>query len=200
MPRRRPFAFALALSLSVPLVVAAAPALADGGKLDIPFERYKLDNGLTVILSEDHTVPTVAVNVMVHVGSRFEAAHRSGFAHLFEHLMFMGTDRTPTGKFDEWMESEGSSNNAWTSEDRTDFFDVGPSHTLPLLLWLEADRLGALGATMTQEKLEAQRKVVRKERQQRIENQPYQKGVELRLPELRCWRVVLRRRWPCPRA
>ncbi len=176
----RPIAFALASAFAL----AAAPALADGPKLDIPFERYQLDNGLTIILSEDHTVPLVTVNVMVRVGARFEAVKRTGFAHLFEHLMFMGTDRAPTGKFDEWMEAEGGSNNAWTSEDRTDFFDVGPAHTLPLLLWLEADRLGSLGATMTQEKLEAQRKVVRKERQQRTENQPYRKGIELRLPEL----------------
>jgi predicted Zn-dependent peptidase len=188
--QRKKLALRQALALaSAPALVAAltgwpAAARAEAPKLEIPFERYQLDNGLTVILSEDHTVPTVTVNVMVHVGSRFEAPKRTGFAHLFEHLMFMGTDRVPTGKYDEWMEAEGGSNNAWTSEDRTDFFDVGPAHSLPLLLWLEADRLGALGATMTQEKLEVQRKVVRKERQQRTENQPYMKGIELRLPEL----------------
>ncbi len=174
----------IALALGSVLAIATTPALAEPPKLDIPFERFKLDNGLTVILSEDHTVPTVTVNVMVHVGARFEIPKRTGFAHLFEHLMFMGTDRAPTGKFDEWMEAEGGSNNAWTSEDRTDYFDVGPAHTLPLLLWLEADRVGSLGATMTAEKLETQRKVVRKERQQRTENQPYRKGIELRLPEL----------------
>ena len=158
-------------------------ALADAAKLDIPFEKYTLDNGLTVILSEDHVVPIVTVNVMVKVGSRFEVAKRTGFAHLFEHLMFMGTDRVPTGQFDAWMEGEGGSNNAWTSEDRTNFFDEGPAHELPLLLYLEADRLDALGKTMTQDKLEAQRKVVRNERRQRSENEPYGK-VDLRLPEL----------------
>ncbi|MBK8936739.1 MAG: insulinase family protein [Polyangiaceae bacterium] len=138
---------------------------------------------MTVILSEDRSVPLVAVNVMVKVGSRFEKDKRSGFAHLFEHLMFMGTDRVPTGAFDTLMESEGGWNNAWTSEDRTDYFEVGPAHTLPLLLWLEADRLSSLGASMTQEKLDAQRKVVRNERRERSENKPYGK-IELRLPEL----------------
>jgi predicted Zn-dependent peptidase len=151
--------------------------------LNVPFEKYQLDNGLTVILAPDHTVPIVSVNNMVRVGSRFEVSGRTGFAHLFEHLMFMGTDRVPTGVFDQTMEKEGGWNNAWTSEDRTDYFEVGPAHVLPLFLWLEADRLSALGSTMTQEKLDAQRNVVRNERRQRSENEPYAK-VELRLPEL----------------
>ncbi|NUP11801.1 MAG: insulinase family protein [Polyangiaceae bacterium] len=181
--------------LCAPLLAQSGPALADvptpspptpaatSGKLAIPFEKFQLPNGMTIILSEDHSVPLVAVNTMVKVGSRFEKAKRSGFAHLFEHLMFMGTDRVPTGTFDTLMESEGGWNNAWTSEDRTDYFDVGPAHTLPLLLWLEADRLSSLGTSMTQAKLDAQRKVVRNERRERSENKPYGK-VELRLPEL----------------
>ena len=151
--------------------------------LHVPFEKYQLKNGLTVVLAPDHTVPIVAVNNMVRVGSRFEANGRTGFAHLFEHLMFMGTERVPTGVFDQTMEKQGGWNNAWTSEDRTDYFEVGPAHVLPLFLWLEADRLSALGSTMTQEKLDAQRNVVRNERRQRSENEPYAK-VELRLPEL----------------
>jgi zinc protease len=164
-------------------IAALVPAAAHADQLSIPFQRYTLPNGLTVILSEDHTVPIVSVNVMVKVGSRFEADKRTGFAHLFEHLMFMGTDRVPTGEFDSSMEGGGGWNNAWTAEDRTDFYDVGPAQELPLLLYLEADRLGALGQTMTQEKLDAQRKVVRNERRQRDENEPYGK-VDLRLPEL----------------
>lgn len=158
-------------------------ASSSAGQVQIPFEKLTLKNGMVVILSEDHAVPMVAVNIMVKVGSRFERDKRSGFAHLFEHLMFMGTDRVPTGSYDTFMETEGGWNNAWTSEDRTDYFDVGPAHTLPLLLWLEADRLSSLGTSMTAEKLEAQRKVVRNERRQTSENQPYGK-VELRLPEL----------------
>ncbi len=161
----------------------APPRAASQGQLSIPFERYVLKNGLVVILSPDASVPMVTVSTMVKVGSRFEAPRRSGFAHLFEHLMFMGTERVPTGKFDAWMEAEGGWNNAWTSEDRTHYYDVGPAHVLPLLLWLEADRLTSLNATMTQEKLDAQRGVVKNERRQRIENKPYG-AVELLLPEL----------------
>jgi predicted Zn-dependent peptidase len=97
--------------------------------------------------------------------------------------MFMGTTRVPTKMFDAWMETEGGMNNAWTSEDRTDYYDLGPSHSLPLLLWLEADRFSSLGKEMTKEKLDAQRDVVRNERRQTHENRPYGKA-ELRLPEL----------------
>ncbi len=170
---------AVLFSLSV---LASAP-LARADALSIPFTKTVLPNGLTVILHVDHTVPKAVVNVTYDVGSRFEAPHRSGFAHLFEHLMFMGTRRAPTGKFDEWMEAAGGDNNAWTTEDRTDYYDVAPQTALPLLLWLEADRMRDIGPEMTQDKLDAQRKIVKNERRQNIENRPY--GVaELRLPEL----------------
>ena len=181
-------AFALALALSPSNDLHAQPTTSDvrvasSPTLEIPFEKITLPNGLVVIVSEDHTVPTVATNLMVKVGSRHEPAKRTGFAHLFEHLMFMGTERVPTGVFDERMESVGGSNNAWTSEDRTNYHDVAPSHAWPLLLWLEADRFEAVGRTMTAEKLETQRKIVRNERRQRTENEPYGK-VDLRLSEL----------------
>jgi len=167
------------------LAAALAPRAASAAdvKVDIPFTKTQLPNGLTVILHEDHTLPLVAVNTMVRVGSRFEEPGRTGFAHLFEHLMFMGTARAPTKMFDAWMESAGGSNNAWTSEDRTDYFDVGPANTLPLLLWLEADRFSSIGREMTQQKLDAQRDVVRNERRQTTENRPYGKA-EIHLPEL----------------
>jgi predicted Zn-dependent peptidase len=138
---------------------------------------------MVVILHEEHRVPQVVVNVSYNVGSRFEADKRTGFAHLFEHLMFMGTRRVPTKAFDSWMEGVGGWNNAWTSQDRTDYYDVAPPTALDLLLYLEADRLADLGAFMTLEKLDAQREVVRNERRQTSENTPYGK-VELRLPEL----------------
>jgi zinc protease len=160
-------------------IVSASPALA----LEVPFQKYALPNGLTVILHEDHALPLATVNIVYRVGSRYEEKGRTGFAHLFEHLMFMGTRRAPTKMFDSWMETEGGWNNAWTSEDQTDYYDVAPAHALPLLLWLEADRLSALGNEMTLDKLNAQRDVVRNERRQTAENQPYGK-VELRLPEL----------------
>src|ERR1700733_12003996 len=169
---------AVALSL---LPFSARSARADD--VTIPFTMSKLKSGMTVIFHEDHELPVVTVNLAYKVGSRFEGAGRTGFAHLFEHLMFMGTRRAPTKAFDEWMEGAGGWNNADTSEDHTEFFDVGPPTSLPLLLWLEADRLRDLGPLMTQEKLDAQREVVKNERRQTSENVPYGK-VELVLPEL----------------
>ena len=166
-------------------VVAPWPLARAQGQTDvkIPFTKTTLPNGLTVIFSEDHAVPQVAVNVSYNVGSRMERAGRTGFAHLFEHLMFMGTRRAPTKAFDAWMEAAGGHNNAWTAEDRTDYFDIAPSTALPLLLWLEADRMRDLGPLIDKEKLDLQRDVVRNERRQSIENRPY--GVEeLELPKL----------------
>jgi zinc protease len=151
--------------------------------LDIPFTKFQLSNGLTVIFHEDHTQPLVATNLSVNVGSRDEPEKRTGFAHLFEHLMFMGTERVPEKMFDAWMEKEGGSNNAWTSNDRTVYHDVAPSHALPLLLWMEADRISTLGRQITLDKLDAQRDVVKNERRQTSENEPYGKA-ELVLPEL----------------
>lgn len=159
----------------------ARPARAQD--LTVPFAKATLANGLVVILSEDHSVPQVAVNVTYDVGSRFERPGRTGFAHLFEHLMFMGTRRAPTKAFDAWMEAAGGRNNAWTAEDRTDYFDIAPPTALHLLLWLEADRMRELGPLIDRPKLDLQREVVRNERRQSIENRPY--GVEeLQLPEL----------------
>lgn len=178
MPRPRPRSFAAALALSA--VLAAGSASAD---VSVPYTRSTLPNGMTVILHENHDVPVVVVNISYGVGSRFEVQGRTGFAHLFEHLMFMGTRRVPTKAFDAWMEGAGGWNNAWTSSDRTDYYDVGPPSSLDLLLWMEADRLRDLGPLMTLEKLDAQREVVRNERRQTSENTPYGK-VELRLPEL----------------
>ncbi|MFO0667047.1 MAG: pitrilysin family protein [Polyangiaceae bacterium] len=175
--------FAAALSSAALFLGGARPAAAEAPKLSIPFAKTTLDNGLTVIYHEDHSVPTVVVNVIYAVGSRSEAPKRTGFAHLFEHLMFMGTRRAPTKMFDAWMEQAGGWNNATTSEDFTDYFDVGPKTTLPMLLWLEADRLQELGQSMTLDKLNAQRDVVRNERRQSYENRPYG-NAELKLPEL----------------
>jgi predicted Zn-dependent peptidase len=112
-----------------------------------------------------------------------ERPGRTGFAHLFEHLMFMGTRRAPPKTFDAWMEEAGGRNNAWTAEDRTDYFDIAPPTALPLLLWLEADRMRDLGHLIDQGKLDLQRAVVRNERRQSIENRPYG-VVELELPAL----------------
>ncbi len=174
---------ALRLGTFLLSAMALPIATAQAADVSIPFTKSTLPNGMTVIFHEDHTIPTVVVNVSYGVGSRFEVSGRTGFAHLFEHLMFMGTHRAPPKAFDAWMEAAGGWNNAWTSEDRTDYYDVGPPTSLDLLLWLEADRLRDLGPLMTREKLDAQRDVVRNERRQTSENTPYGK-VELRLPEL----------------
>jgi zinc protease len=171
-PRRAGALFAATL-------FAANPA----GALDLPIQQQRLDNGLTVIVHEDHRVPQIASNIIYRVGSKDEQPGRTGFAHLFEHLMFMGTKRAPTKAFDQWMEASGGSNNAWTSTDFTSYHEMGPSGLLPLFLWLEADRLQTLGNEIDKPKLDLQRDVVRNERRQTAENTPYGK-VELRLPEL----------------
>ncbi|MEL6344127.1 MAG: pitrilysin family protein [Myxococcota bacterium] len=151
--------------------------------LEIPHETYTLDNGLTVILHEDHSLPQVVINMWVDVGSKDEVVGRTGFAHLFEHLMFMGTDRLPGAGFDELMERHGGWNNAWTSEDATDYYSVGPNNLAETFLWMEADRLDGLARAMNQEKLDKQREVVRNERRQGSEDTPYGEAW-LRLPEV----------------
>lgn len=151
------------------LLTLACACLALGQ--DITVEKYRLGNGMTVILHEDHSLPVVAVNLWYHVGSKDEPPHRTGFAHLFEHLMFTGTKRVP--KFDFVMEGGGGQNNASTTEDRTNYYDSGPSNLLPTLLWLEADRMEGLGAAMDQKKLDLQREVVKNERREDFDNAPY---------------------------
>ncbi len=168
--------------VSVGLIVSGALPAGVLGQA-VAYEKYKLDNGLTVILHEDHSLPVGAINLWYRVGSKDEPPRRSGFAHLFEHLMFMGTQRVPGNEFDVIMESGGGANNATTSSDRTNYFSSGPASLLPTLLWLDADRLEDLGRMMDQEKLDKQRDVVRNERRQSYENRPYGKA-ELRIPEL----------------
>ncbi len=159
------------LLTSAALLPLALCALAQ----DVKYEKYTLMNGMTVILHEDHTLPVATVNTWYHVGSKDEMARRTGFAHLFEHLMFMGTERVPTGMFDKIMEAGGGNNNASTSADRTNYYDFGPSSQLPTLLWLEADRLEDFGRAMNQKKLDLQREVVKNERRENFENAPYGK-------------------------
>lgn len=166
--------------VSRPVVPAASPAAvpttpAPGGRdpFALSAERYTLPSGMTVLLRRDPSVPRVVVSLWFSVGSRDEAPGRTGFAHLYEHLMFMGTRNVPDNRFDALMESEGGGNNATTSTDRTFYFDFGPSHLLPTLLWLESDRLTNLPETMTDEKVSLQREVVRNERRQSYENRPY---------------------------
>lgn len=139
----------------------------------IPFEEYWLDNGLRVILARDTTVPVVAINLWYHVGSKNERPGRTGFAHLFEHMMFQGSAHVPENGHFALIEQAGGSLNGSTWLDRTNYFETLPAHYLELGLWLEADRLGWLLPAMTQEKLDNQRDVVKNERRWRVDNQPY---------------------------
>ena len=141
--------------------------------MQIPIERYELENGLKVVLSEDHTTPVVALNIWYNVGSRNERAGRTGLAHLFEHMMFQGTVHMPETGHIAHVERAGGSLNASTWLDRTNFYDTVPSDRLELVLWLESDRLGWFVPALTQEKLDNQRDVVKNERRQRVDNQPY---------------------------
>ena len=160
-------------SLAVAVIAATLAAVPPLGAQEPAVETYTLPNGLTVILHPDHSLPQVTVNTWFWVGAKDEAPGRTGFAHLFEHLMFMGTDRVPGNRFDMLMESGGGANNASTSSDRTNYFSWGPSSLLPTLLWLDADRLEGLAKAMTAEKVDLQRSVVRNERRQSYENRPY---------------------------
>jgi zinc protease len=153
------------------LALSAAPAAAQD--VGIPYRSFDLPNGLRLLVHEDHTVPMAAVDVWYHVGSGYEQPGRTGFAHLFEHLMFEGSRNVPEGAFDNLLESAGAVNNGSTTSDRTNYYEVMPSNAVPLALWLEADRMGGLLATMTQEKLDLQRDVVKNERRQSYENRPY---------------------------
>jgi zinc protease len=141
-------------------------------------ERYTLDNGLTVILHEDRSTPMVAVNVWYRVGSGDERPGRTGFAHLFEHVMFMGSQNVPERAFDQWLEAAGANNNGSTSFDRTNYYEWMPSNALPLALWLEADRMGWLLPTMDSAKLDVQRDIVKNERRQSYDNVPYGRAFE----------------------
>jgi zinc protease len=139
----------------------------------IPIETYQLPNGLRVILSEDHTAPIVAVNLWYHVGSANERAGRTGFAHLFEHMLFQGSANVGANEHFELIQRAGGTLNGSTWLDRTNYFETVPSNQLELVLWLEADRMGHLLPAMTQQKLDTQRDVVKNERRWSVDNQPY---------------------------
>lgn len=182
MIRKRRLLSAFALVLTIAL---AQPMLgqkkdqAGSDSIKIPFETYKLPNGLTVVLSEDHTTPTVAVNVWYYVGSKNEMPGRTGFAHLFEHVMFTGSGHVPYGLHDKLTEGVGGGNNGSTNNDRTNYYETIPSNYLETALWLESDRMGFLLDKLDLAKLNAQRDVVKNERRQGVDNQPYGRVPEI---------------------
>ncbi|MDQ3309924.1 MAG: insulinase family protein [Gemmatimonadota bacterium] len=143
------------------------------GPVRITYENYKLPNGLNVILARDTAVPVVAVNLWYHVGSANEAAGRSGFAHLFEHMLFQGSANVGDDQHFKMIQEAGGTLNGSTNADRTNYFQAVPANFLERVLWMEADRMGFLLPAMTQAKLDNQRSVVQNERRQNYENQPY---------------------------
>lgn len=177
----RRFGIALIAGLSLALTAQAAKSPDTAPGVDIAFTKFTLSNGLTVIVHEDHKAPIVAVNVWYHVGSKNEPAGRSGFAHLYEHLMFTGTQHAPDG-FDQLLASiGGTDNNGTTNNDRTDYFENVPKNALDTALWMESERMGFLLPVLDQKKLDTQRGVVQNEKRQ-DENVPYGK-VELHVAE-----------------
>ncbi len=152
-------------------------------RAQIPLESFALDNGLRVTISVDRTAPIVAVNLWYHVGSANERTGRTGFAHLFEHMLFQGSEHVAANEHFELVQRAGGTLNGSTWFDRTNYFETIPSNQLALALWLEADRMGSLLPGMTQEKLDTQRAVVKNERQWTVDNQPYGTWWE-RLPAL----------------
>jgi zinc protease len=149
----------------------------------IPIETFRLSNGLFVTLSEDHTAPIVAVNLWYHVGSANEPAGRTGFAHLFEHMLFQGSADVGSNEHFELVQRAGGTLNGSTWLERTNYFETVPSNQLELALWLEANRMGYLLPAMTQQKLDTQRDVVMNERRWSMDNQPYGSWME-KLPAL----------------
>ncbi len=161
------------MTSSLVLLLGAALATAAPPAPEIPYTSFKLSNGLNVILSEDHTAPVVGVDVLYDVGSKDERPGRTGFAHLFEHLMFEGSEHVEKGEGDRLIEADGGSSNGGTRPDATEYWEQVPKNSLEQMLYLESDRMGYLLPTLDQAKLDNQRDVVRNERRQNYEMRPY---------------------------
>jgi zinc protease len=183
---RRVIAMAMALhatAASTAALVAQAPAPSRQTTIDIPFQRFVLPNGLTLIVHEDRKAPIVAVNVWYHVGSKNEKPGRTGFAHLFEHLMYNGTENYDKDFFGPLEQAGATDMNGTTNEDRTNYFQNVPTNALDLALWMESDRMGHLTGAISQPKLDEQRGVVQNEKRQG-ENEPYGKVWDFLTPKL----------------
>jgi zinc protease len=167
----------LAVPLTAPRAADPAPApatpAARAASPNIPYTMFKLANGLTVVIHEDHTNPIVGVHVQYDVGAKDEKPGRTGFAHLFEHLMFQGSQHLPKGTGDRLVEAAGGDTNGSTSQDTTQYWEQVPANALEQMLYIESDRMGFLLPTLTQDKLDNQRDVVRNERRQSYEMRPY---------------------------
>src|SRR5215208_1175580 len=159
------------LVLACGLAAIESPLSAAVRPPKMPYQVMTLPNGLRVILSEDHSTPIVHVSVWYHVGSKNERAGRTGFAHLFEHMMFKGSKNVEPDSHTSIIASVGGRSNAYTTEDETVFWQTLPAHYLPLVLWMEADRMATL--RVDDDAFKREREVVKEERRMRVENQPY---------------------------
>ena len=165
-------------NIILPLCLLFFVGLSKAGDIEISYEKFVLDNGLTVIIHEDHKAPIVAVNVWYHVGSKNEHPSRTGFAHLFEHLMFNGSENHNDDYFFPLERIGATDLNGTTNEDRTNYFQNVPANAVDLALWMESDRMGYLLGVVDQERLDEQRGVVQNEKRQG-ENQPYSLSYEM---------------------
>ena len=171
---KRPLTFLkLMLPAAVAVLMTACGKPAPKDSLSIDYEKYVMPNGLQVILHQDHSDPVISYAIMYHVGSSREVPGRTGFAHLFEHLLFTGSENVPSGAFDKILEAAGGSNNGFTSRDVTTYFDVFPKNALEKVLWLESDRMGFFINSVTQRSLAIQQNVVQNEKRQYQDNSPY---------------------------
>jgi zinc protease len=164
-------------------LLTAVPAAAQT-PIRVEYEKFTLPNGLTVILHRDATTPTIATNIWYHVGSAHEVPGRTGFAHLFEHILFEGSANVPEGKIDEWFEEVGGSPNGSTTRDRTNYMQSFSSNALDLALFIESDRMGHLLPAMSPQSVDGQRDVVKNERRQSYDNRPYGLASQLLIEEL----------------
>ncbi|MBA3891719.1 MAG: insulinase family protein [Gemmatimonadaceae bacterium] len=171
----------LAAAVAAPAASAqqARPTAGGSSAIRIPHEHYRLPNGLKVILAPDRSAPQVTVNVWYHVGSKNEVVGRTGFAHLFEHVMFTGSGNVAYGLHDRLTEGVGGNNNGTTNTDRTNYYETVPSNYLETALWLESDRMGFLLDKLDSAKFAAQRDIVQNERRQGVDNQPYGRAFEI---------------------
>jgi zinc protease len=163
----------LLFSLIVIFTTSACHTKKDTDRFTIPYEKYRLPNGLQVILHVDHSDPVISYDVMYHVGSSREVKMKTGFAHLYEHMLFQGSENVPPGVFDKVIESAGGTNNGFTSRDVTTYFEIFPKNALEKILWLESDRMGFFINSVTQRALAIQQNVVQNEKRQGEDNSPY---------------------------